>query len=153
MNNYLPPKEYLPHDEPMVLLDEVLHIDENTTRTKCIIDNEHVLKHFIENDGVPTFITLELLAQSVGIWSGYFSMKNGQKKCPLGMVIGGRNYKNQTEFFKKGSVLEIEVTKIMHDDSIGSFEGCIKENGVIVSTGRVNVVKVAEDQISQLVKR
>ena len=52
--------------------------------------------------------------------------------------------------FVKG---EIEVKKIMHDDSIGSFEGCIKENGVIVSTGRVNVVKVSEEQFSQLFKR
>lgn len=153
MNNYLTPEEYLPHDKPMVLLDEVLHVDENTAVTRCIVDSDHVLKPFIEKDGVPTFITLELLAQSVGIWAGYFSIKNGQKKCPLGMVIGGRDYKNQTEFFKTGSVLEIEVKKIMHDDSIGSFEGCIKENGVIVSTGRVNVVKVSEEQFSQLFKR
>lgn len=153
MNNYLQPKEYLPHDEPMVLIDEVLHVDENTTRTKCIIDDEHVLKPFIEKDGVPSFITLELLAQSVGIWSGYFSKKSGQKKCPLGMVIGGRDIKNHNEFFKKGSVLEIEVVKIMHDDTIGSFEGSIKENGLIVCTGRVNVVKVTDDLYTQLFKR
>ena len=153
MNNYLKPKEYLPHDEPMVLIDEVLHVDEHTALTKCIVDDEHVLKPFIEKDGVPSFITLELLAQSVGIWSGYFSIKNGQKKCPLGMVIGGRDIRNHNEFFKKGSVLEIEVVKIMHDEIIGSFEGSIKENGKTVSTGRVNVVKVTDDLYKQLFKR
>ena len=69
------------------------------------------------------------------------------------MVIGGRDYNNKAEFFKKGSVLEIEVVMIMHDDTIGSFEGSIKENGQIVCTGRVNVVKVSENQFTQLFKR
>ena len=51
MNKYLSPREYLPHEPPMVLIDEVVYVDENKALTKCYVNHEGVLSPFLNEDG------------------------------------------------------------------------------------------------------
>ena len=59
MNKYLSPREYLPHEPPMVLIDEVVYVDENKALTKCYVNHEGVLSPFLNEDGnLPSFFCL-----------------------------------------------------------------------------------------------
>ena len=70
MNNYLTPREYLPHEPPMVLIDEVIYVDDNKAVTRCYVNRNGVLSPFLnENGDLPAFFALEIFAQSVGVWN------------------------------------------------------------------------------------
>ena len=93
MNNYLTPREYLPHEPPMVLIDEVIYVDDNKAVTRCYVNRNGVLSPFLnENGDLPAFFALEIFAQSVGVWNGYMQ-KESKNKIKIGMLLGTRNFK------------------------------------------------------------
>lgn len=162
MNKYLSPREYLPHEPPMVLVDEVVYVDENKALTKCYVNHEGVLSTFLNEDGnLPSFFALEIFAQSVGVWNGFNQHGTGNK-TKMGMVLGARDLKVKEPFFKAGSVLNIEVYKNMSDGSLANFEGKIfvnekashnDENQETFASGRVNVISICDEDKQKLFNR
>ena len=162
MNKYLSPREYLPHEPPMVLIDEVVYVDENKALTKCYVNHEGVLSPFLNEDGnLPSFFALEIFAQSVGIWNGYNQHGTGNK-TKMGMILGARDLKVKEPFFKTGYVLNIEVYKNMSDGTLANFEGKIfvnkkvstnDENKEPLASGRVNVISICDEDKHKLFNR
>lgn len=162
MNKYLSPREYLPHEPPMVLVDEVVYVDENKALTKCYVNYEGVLSPFLNEDGnLPSFFSLEIFAQSVGVWNGFNQHGTGNK-TKMGMVLGARDLKVKEPFFKAGSVLNIEVYKNMSDGTLANFEGKIfvnenvslnNENKEAFASGRVNVISICDEDKHKLFNR
>ena len=167
MNNYLTPREYLPHEPPMVLIDEVVYVDDNKAVTKCYVNHEGVLSPFLNEDGnLPAFFALEIFAQSVGVWNGFNQQGTGNK-TKMGMVLGARDLKVKEPFFKAGSVLNIEVYKNMSDGTLANFEGKIfinkpvdvdqvdleKEEQAAFASGRVNVISISDEDKHRLFNR
>lgn len=162
MNKYLSPREYLPHEPPMVLVDEVVYVDENKALTKCYVNHEGVLSPFLNEDGnLPSFFALEIFAQSVGVWNGCNQHGTGNT-TKMGMVLGARDLKVKELFFKAGSVLNIEVYKNMSDGTLANFEGKIfvnekvsinNENNEAFASGRVNVISICDEDKHKLFNR
>ena len=162
MNKYLSPREYLPHEPPMVLVDEVVYVDENKALTKCYVSHGGVLSPFLNEDGnLPSFFALEIFAQSVGVWNG-FNQYGTCNKPKMGMVLGARELKVKEPFFKAGSVLNIVVYKNMSDGTLANFEGKIfvnekvslnDENSEAFASGRVNVISICDEDKHKLFSR
>ena len=71
MSRYLTPSEYLPHDAPMMLLEEVIDVTDSSTHCRVSVTHDSVLAPFIDAQGnLPGWFALELMAQTVGVWSG-----------------------------------------------------------------------------------
>lgn len=125
MNNYLTPREYLPHEPPMVLIDEVIYVDDNKAVTRCYVNRNGVLSPFLnENGDLPAFFALEIFAQSVGVWNGYMQ-KESKNKIKIGMLLGTRNFKIKSTFFKIGTEITTIVQQNMSDGTLANFEGKI----------------------------
>lgn len=172
MNNYLTPREYLPHEPPMVLIDEVIYVDDNKAITRCYVNHDGVLSPFLNEKGdLPAFFALEIFAQSVGVWNGFNQQGTGNK-TKMGMVLGARDLKVKEPFFKSGSVLNIEVYKNMSDGTLANFEGKIFVNEKIdlekveldkadledkeqeaFASGRVNVISISDEDKQRLFNR
>lgn len=177
MNKYLTPREYLPHEPPMVLIDEVVYVDDNKAITRCYVNHDGVLSPFLnDNDDLPAFFALEIFAQSVGVWNGFNQQGTGNK-TKMGMVLGARDLKVKDPFFKAGSVLNIEVYKNMSDGTLANFEGKIfvnkpvdvdivnaetadieiadleKEEQTAFASGRVNVISISDEDKHRLFNR
>lgn len=162
MNKYLSPREYLPHEPPMVLVDEVVYVDDNKALTRCYVNHEGVLSPFLNEEGnLPSFFALEIFAQSVGVWNGFNQHGTGNK-TKMGMVLGARDLKVKEPFFKAGSVLNIEVYKNMSDGTLANFEGKIfvnekvsleDENKEAFASGRVNVISISDEDKQKLFNR
>lgn len=161
MNKYLSPCKYLPHDPPMVLIDKVISVDENKAITQCIVNNEGSLAPFLNAQGnLPSYFSLEIFAQTVGIWNG-FNDKFNTSKRKIGMLLGARDLKVKEPFFKTGSILNIEVYKNIADSTLANFEGKIflkqgnnsevnKSNEI--ASGRITVIQLTECYQSKLFK-
>lgn len=68
--SYLSPADYLPHDAPMMLLERVERVTDSSAVCSVTVDGHGVLAPFLNVDGdLPGWFALELMAQTVGVWS------------------------------------------------------------------------------------
>ena len=104
-----------------------------------------------ENNDLPCYIAIELIAQTIGVFSGYHLLQNN-KPVGLGMILGGRSIEFKRPVFACGSELVIRVEKLMDDSRFASFSGVVIIDNEVVCEGRVNTFKAELDEIKNLVK-
>lgn len=151
MSGFLTPGDYLPHDAPMLLLDEVLGVSADSARCRVTLSADGVLAPFLDSQGrLPGWYALELMAQTVGVWSGWHRHQQGEKRISLGMVLGARDLECKRDHFPADAVLEIAVHLLMQDSRFGSFEATIYHHQQSVATGRINTFQPDDAELAQL---
>ncbi|MFU0911862.1 3-hydroxy-fatty acyl-ACP dehydratase [Kluyvera intermedia] len=151
MSCYLTPGDYLPHDAPMLLLEEVISVTDDTAICGVTVSPDGVLAPFLDAQGnLPGWFALELMAQTVGVWSGWHRVAHQQESLSLGMVLGARELVCATGMLAGGLTLSITVTLLMQDARFGSFECIIEANGETVSSGRINTFQPTSEELNTL---
>ncbi|EGT4254926.1 3-hydroxy-fatty acyl-ACP dehydratase [Citrobacter amalonaticus] len=151
MSHYLSPGEYLPHDAPMLLLDEVACVREETAVCRVTVTSDGVLGPFLDTQGnLPGWFALELMAQTVGVWSGWHRHQQGQGTISLGMVLGARELICAAGVLPAETALSITVKLLMQDDRFGSFECAITAGEETLATGRINTFQPSAEELHSL---
>lgn len=151
MSGYLAPGDYLPHDAPMILLDEVVSVSADAACCRVTLGVDGVLAPFLDGEGrLPGWYALELMAQTVGVWSGWHRHQQGEKRISLGMVLGARDLECKIPHFPARATLDIAVHLLMEDSRFGSFEATIYHQAQPVATGRINTYQPEEAELAQL---
>lgn len=151
MTDFLAPQHYLPHEAPMCLLESVVAVEQESAHCRVTVSNLGVLAPFLDAEGnLPGWFAIELIAQTVGVWSGWHAKKNGEEESLVGMLLGGRGIRCPAGVFPQGAGLECHVTLLMRDDKIGSFEGQILADGNVLASGRVNTYQPDNNELKQL---
>ena len=149
--SYLSPEAYLPHDAPMMLLESVENVTDDMAVCRVAIDRQSVLAPFLNADGdLPGWYALELMAQTVGVWSGWHRQQQGQTSLALGMVLGARELVCAAGSLPGGKTLSISVKLLMQDERFGSFEGTIMVDDDVLASGRVNTFQPTTEELSTL---
>lgn len=151
MSRYLPPSEYLPHDAPMMLLEEVINVTDCSTHCRVSVTHDSVLAPFIDAQGnLPGWFALELMAQTVGVWSGWHRRQNGQQAITLGMMLGAREFICAKGILPAGATLDIDVKLLMQDERFASFDCAIFVGEERVAIGRVNTFQPMPEELASL---
>ncbi len=151
MNQYAAPVAYLPHDAPMLLLETVVSVTENTAHCQVTVNREGVLAPFLDEKGnLPGWFALELMAQTVGVWSGWYRHQNGQQSIALGMVLGARELVCAAGYLPAGETLDVQANLLMQDERFGSFDCTIYTGEEKVATGRVNTFQPTQEELTSL---
>jgi predicted hotdog family 3-hydroxylacyl-ACP dehydratase len=151
MSHYLSPGAYLPHDAPMLLLESVLNVTDEQAVCQVTVNRQGVLAPFVDACGnLPGWYALELMAQTVGVWSGWHRQQKGEAQITLGMVLGARELKCVAGEFAADSVLDITVSLLMQDERFGSFDCVITAGGEPLATGRVNTFQPTTEELTTL---
>lgn len=149
--SYLSPEAYLPHEPPMMLLGSVENVTDDTAVCRVAVNGQSVLAPFLNADGdLPGWYALELMAQTVGVWSGWHRQQQGQEHIALGMVLGARELVCASGRFAKGLTLDITVKLLMQDERFGSFECTICAGEETLATGRVNTFQPTAEELTSL---
>ncbi|WP_313824172.1 3-hydroxy-fatty acyl-ACP dehydratase [Leclercia sp.] len=152
--SYLSPTDYLPHDAPMLLLESVESVTAESADCRVTVDPHGVLAPFLNATGdLPGWYALELMAQTVGVWSGWHRQQQGQESLSLGMVLGARELVCAAGIFPANSVLTVTVTLLMQDERFSSFECAIIADGATLATGRVNTFQPSQQELATLFKQ
>ena len=146
--------QFLPHAAPMVLLETVIEVTAETARCSVNVSKDSVLAPFLNVRGaLPAWYALELIAQTVGVWSGWHGAQSGEPP-QVGMLLGGRALKCSVPEFAAGSELFISVSMVLRDEKLASFEGviCIKQekDNLQVAKGRLNTYQPDKDELIKL---
>ncbi|MCL1892782.1 MAG: hypothetical protein FWG02_00920 [Holophagaceae bacterium] len=128
-NKYCNLAEILPHEQPMILIDRVLSYDlEKMAITTQFDVTEKSLFYNEALRGIPPYIGLECMVQSMGALSGISNKEKNewQGKPKLGFLLGTRKYTNSVETYKAGATYTVESKELFNDGTMGSYECTIK---------------------------
>ena len=129
--NTWPIKELLSHQDPMIFIDRVVESDQTGLLAEIRIKPGVPL--FQEGIGVPAWVGVEYMAQSIAALSGLRAKKE-EEDVRLGLLIGCRNYVSDVPVFPDGADLKIRVTELdVLDKSLGAFDCTIGSPNTIVT--------------------
>jgi len=129
-------RSLLPHAGPMVLLDRVISVDEDSLFAEVCIRSDSL---FCSGGGVGAWIGIEYMAQAIGAWAGYTAQLRGEP-VKLGFLLGTRRYECRRPIFLLGSVLRVHVQRLFQSENgLGSFECTIDNEEGRVAAATVTV--------------
>ena len=97
----------------MLLLDEVIEADDK--RAQSIVRVTRDSAFFEPGRGVPAWIGIEYMAQTIGIVAGLQS-RSGGGGAAMGYLLGTRRYRCTPAWFTEGQVLHVQCDEHLADN-------------------------------------
>jgi len=123
----IPVTELLPHGPEMTLIDKL--VESSADRSVGIVTIT-TSSEFVESGGVPSWVGIEYMAQTIAARVGYDAYLRGESP-PVGLLLGTRNYSTLVSEFAIGSELRIIVKPLFVESGFGSFTCTIKTDAVV----------------------
>ncbi|WP_434779137.1 ApeP family dehydratase [Neisseria sp. Ec49-e6-T10] len=153
MNSFLPVADYLPHEAPMVLLDQLYAVDPETIECTVQINKTGVLAPFLnENDHLPAWFLLEIMAQTVGVWNG-FHAKAHNKAPQIGLLLGSRAFKTIQAEYPPNTTLHIQAKLLLQDERLANFDCAVLIDQDMIASAKINVFEPNTEEINALLER
>ncbi len=119
-----PATPYVLHRPPMLLIDSLSAYDDDSATTTLTVRDDLM---FYEADGLPTWASIELMAQTVSLYAGVQGDKQGTPPR-LGFLLGTRKLELPFAHFAPDSVLTISATRHYVHENLGVFHCAIYVN-------------------------
>ena len=117
-------KELLLHDAPMLLLDKAKYFADDYIHTVVNVSKK---SPFFLREGVPSYIALEYMAQSIAVWNGML-MRQQNALPKIGFLIGSRNLILKVANFKEDTLLDVYGKINYNDGFMASFDCWVELN-------------------------
>lgn len=120
-------KQLLPHDHPMILIDDIVACREHGLTATVTI---HEQSPFVESGGVPSWIGIEYMGQAIAAYAGLCARRDGVP-VRIGFLVGSRRYAPGCSHFPLGATLQIAVDALTPNTSgLQVFECHISGAGI-----------------------
>lgn len=114
MNNpCFPVAQVVPHQGAMLLLEQILHWDDEQLCALVIIRPSMPMA---DERGLPAWVGLELMAQATAALAGCRAQQS-QQPVQMGFLVGTRRYHASCSYFPHGARLEIQVRQTLRSDN------------------------------------
>lgn len=121
--------EFIPHEQPMVFVDVLTELGENFACAELQIRPELM---FCDEQGLPTWASIELMAQTVSLFAGAKSQSVG-KKTKIGFLLGTRKLNLPIAYFALGKTIKIRAEQQYLHEGLGQFSCQIEYGEYIIS--------------------
>ena len=109
--------QYIPHEQPMVFIDHIVEANEGYAIAELIITEDLM---FCEKEGLPTWASIEIMAQTVSAYSGWLGQQK-QQSPRVGFLLGTRKLLLPFAYFALGQTLKIRVEQQYLHEGLGQF--------------------------------
>jgi len=126
----------------MLLLDRLLAADEDSAVAEVTVPRGGLFQH---DAGMPSWVGMEYMAQTVAAWAGWNALRRGQA-VKIGFLLGSRRYETAQAFFAVGARLKVSVhCDMMGDNGLGMFDCRIHaEDEKELASARISVFEPKE---------
>jgi predicted hotdog family 3-hydroxylacyl-ACP dehydratase len=118
-------EQVLPHDRPMILLDEVLACDGEALNAAVTIHRD---RPFFRAEGMPAHVAIEYMAQACGAFVGVEALRAGRRPR-VGLLLGTRNFAAARRWFHDGERLLVRVEVVYRTEEMGVFDCWVAGDG------------------------
>ena len=137
MNKKYDLAKILPHNHPMILIDDLISVDIEKRSVKASVHIDENKMFFDRSiNGVDALVGIEYMAQCIGCYA-YF--RNGEQEPKIGFLLGSRSYDISIEKFALGQTYIIETQEVFTDNELVSFECFIYNDDVECAKATINV--------------
>lgn len=151
MAQSLPPiEQFIVHRSTMSLLDRVLEASDDFAVSEVVISSASPF--WREGHGVPAYVGLEYMAQTIAVFDGGRRLKTGAEPS-IGFLLGTRRYQSKVGYFVEGQVLQVRVKVSFSDGGMAAFDCMIGSGEEELVSASLNVyrpengeMKMGEDQ-------
>ncbi len=148
MSNFPNVASLVPHEAPMILVDNLVFADNETVHCQVFVTEQSPFFE-IDSKSIGAWVGIEYMAQTISAWSGYQSYLNN-KTSPIGFLLGSRRYNTKSDCFHQGDVLDIFAEKLMEADGMGAFACSIKRGTEELATAQLNVFVPNKEQLDEM---
>jgi len=143
--------QLLPHELPMVLVDELIDVGDKHVHCR-VMPSEQCLFFDTDTRSIPSYVGVEMMAQSVAGWSGYHAWKRGESS-PVGFLLGCRRYQTECSVFKEHKVLDIYAEQVMENNGMAVFSCRIEHQGTVLANSQLNLFIPSQEKLEQTLKK
>ena len=135
----MPAVEFVLHREPMLLLDRLVDVEPGYVLCEWrVLDSNNF---FIPGYGVPAYIGVEYMAQSIAVYAGARARVHGLLP-PLGFLLGTRHYQSTIPYFELDVTYRIACRELIRDaEGMGSYDCRIMHHKISVAEGQLMVLE------------
>jgi predicted hotdog family 3-hydroxylacyl-ACP dehydratase len=127
---------WVPHRGAMLLLDRVLEVGAEHSVAEVEVPMDGL---FVREGGVPAWVGIEYMAQTVSAWAGGRARREGGAPR-MGLLLGSRRYQARRGSFPAGARLRIEARcELMGGNGLGVFDCRILLAEEEVATAKISV--------------
>jgi len=141
----IPVGELLKHGPEMTLIDRLVSYD--SKRSVAVVEIQPT-SVFCERDGVPGWVGIEYMAQTVAAHVGFEARQRGEPPA-IGFLLGTRAYDARLARFPVGSKLTVLVEPLWHDQGVGAFR-CTISLDAVVATAVLSTYQPAPRELAGL---
>lgn len=122
-------EHFVPHRRTMSLLSRIVEIDAERAQAEVDITPATL---FARDDGVPAWVGIEYMAQTIAAWAGARARRAGHEPN-IGFLLGSRRYSCEQPLFSFGRTLRVTARcELIGDNGLGQFACSI----IDVATGQ-----------------
>ncbi|MFH0257559.1 hotdog family protein [Vibrio rumoiensis] len=141
-------KDLVPHAAPMILVDKLISVDEQTIHTQVMIKTDELFFN-AEAQSVPGYVGIEYMAQSIAAWSGFQAWQKGQVPS-VGFLLGSRRYQSECSEFPLGETLDIHAEQVMENNGMAVFQCRIEIQGQEMANAQLNAFVPSPEQLNAM---
>ncbi len=131
----------LPHDHPMILISGVKLYEKNLKSIITWVDiNEESLFFDSMIGGVPSYVSLEYIAQTIAALAGIYTYRQGLEP-PKGFILGTRKMNLDVDVLAPGRY-EIYCEELFFDNEFASFDCKLKIDDKELVSSILNTYRV-----------
>ena len=138
--------ELLPHGAEMTLIERLVEYSPQRSVATVTVRRD---SPFFENDGVPSWVGIEYMAQTIAAHAGYEARLRGQEPT-VGLLLGTRSYRSEVGTFGLGATLTISVQPSFDDPRLGVFQCSIAAEERLLATAVVNIYRPAAEELEAM---
>lgn len=132
----------VPHRDSMLLIDRLIEASDDHALGEVRISEDS--NFFRPGFGVPAYVGIEYMAQTVAAYDGAQRLKSGASPA-IGFLLGTRRFASDRPYFRDQDLLTIRADKVFFDGGMASFDCLISVNGVPGITATLNVYRPDAD--------
>lgn len=147
-HKYTDIEKILPHKKPMILIDRILEYDIEKLLLNSKVDISENSMFFDKTlNGVPSWIGLEYMAQSIAALSGIMEYEKSAGEPVMGFVLGTRKYENFIDFYRLNQTYKVEAEELFNNMELCCFSCIIKDgHNNICASAELNLFRPQNPQ-------
>jgi predicted hotdog family 3-hydroxylacyl-ACP dehydratase len=134
-------EDYIPHRGAARMIDRVIAVDEEHVVTEADVP---VTGRMVRSGAMPTWVGIELMAQSIAAWAGERAHRSG-RPTPLGFLLGTRRFEMTCNEVSAGTTLRIEAhCEFIADSGLGTFRCQMLVGEKLIAHAQVSVFEPSD---------
>ncbi len=132
-------RKILPQKSRMALIDRVISADKEEKSVVCesVITKDNLFYDEAEK-GVPTFVSFEMMAQSIAAANAVLDSDNAQKS---GMILSVNDFESFVPFLRSDDTILIFAKEDFASSPIFRYDCAVKKGDEILASAKITVMQ------------